>query len=76
MEVFVTKGLRDAFALHSDEQLELHVLMQPVSANAFSGTVSGTSTANAIAQLLKNHAPRAYNRDMIHSLSCEETQKP
>jgi hypothetical protein len=46
-----------------------------VSANAPSGTVNGTSNANAIAKLPNDHVPAEYSRDMTTSFR-EKNQKP
>lgn len=46
------QAIQLGFPLHWLEQSE------PPSANAVSGTVRGTSTANAIAKLLNNHVPK------------------
>jgi hypothetical protein len=51
-------------------------LPSPLSANALSGTVSGISTANAIARLMQNHELREYRRDMITSFLEKELGKP
>ena len=47
----------------------------PVSAHASSGTVRGTSTASAIAQLVQNHDIREYNRDMATSFRKQVLQE-